>query len=117
MTLQVQYGLNVRPKAAGEAAPAAEAAGNGASNTREWELAKFKADMERLPGVSSALQCTAPCKSPDTDSNSLGEGRVGQLSTPPAPTVLAKAAVAIAHHRTVSVHINKYICMMAYTAS
>ena len=50
--LQVQWGLNVRPKAAAEAAPAAEEAVNGAPNTRDWELAKFKADMERLPGVS-----------------------------------------------------------------
>ena len=50
--LQVQWGLNLRPKAAAEAAPAAEEAVNGAPNTRDWELAKFKADMERLPGVS-----------------------------------------------------------------
>ncbi len=57
--LQVQYGLNLRPKAAAEAAPAAEAAGNGATTTRDWELAKFKADMERLPGVSPDPQCTA----------------------------------------------------------
>ncbi|CAL5220378.1 g2383 [Coccomyxa viridis] len=46
----VQYGLNLRPKAAAEAAPAAEEAVNGAPNTRDWELAKFKADMEQLPG-------------------------------------------------------------------
>jgi len=54
MIMQVQWGLNLRPKAEAESAPPAEAAANGVS-TRDWELAKFKADMERLPGVRLGL--------------------------------------------------------------
>jgi hypothetical protein len=46
----VQYGLIRRPKEAAGAAPTAEPSENG-TTTRDWELVKFKSDMERLPEV------------------------------------------------------------------
>ena len=50
LALQTQYGLIQRSR---EASGAASLAGAGAENggTRDWELAKFKSDIERLPEV------------------------------------------------------------------
>ena len=43
--------------------------------------------------------------------------RVGQLSEAPAPTVLAKAAVAFAHYSIVFEPISRYIYLLTHTAN
>ena len=58
--LQTQYGLIQRSRDASEAA---SSAGAGAENggTRDWELAKFKSDMERLPEVTTLCSRQISC--------------------------------------------------------